>query len=657
VTKTFVLKVGIGGDYLIWDPDANHTSGSVADSLLEIKGYKGDYTTDISHFLPHLYDYRVVWICLGVYPNHHILYAPENESSVSSLVQFLTDGGRVYMEGCETWRVHPYYSGGFLHPYFHAFQDDEGYGDVDVISGATNSFASGMQFKYSGENVSMDRLRPGTGAWPLFRNSPHPYTSAVALTHGAEGNGRKTILSALELSGLSDGAATREMLVDSMMQWFLRTVCHDISAWRVVAPEHFFVVADSPFNPEIRIRNIGEHKEISIHVTCTIDSAGQTIYSDTSTRDLNCGFTADIAFDPWTAGRAGQEYTFVFETQVPGDEEPQNNLRIREVSAFAFSAALSSGYTLVAPVMDGRIDTTYEWLTATRTDISNLYGKSGDSSPQPPGTVYLYTMNDSNRIYFGIDVRSDVALSDGDEFIFHFDDDHSGYYPTPSSDSTEGCLRFYYWAPNGRFQYTSLLVDGLQRNCSTEVDLGHGESTGEGNLQYEFGLPMNPTIPEYLNAAPGDTIGLSVAVGHHKQETNTSYHYGYWPQRAASMSHPTQLGDLVIARYGIEIRDELPKIYKMCQNIPNPFRGMSNVKYQIPNRAEVVLQVYDVSGRMVRTLVDRVEEPGYKSVVWNGKDNSGRTVGSGVYWYRLETNSVEHGRRFEATRKMIFLAR
>ena len=84
---------------------------------------------------------------------------------------------------------------------------------------------------------------------------------------------------------------------------------------------------------------------------------------------------------------------------------------------------------------------------------------------------------------------------------------------------------------------------------------------------------------------------------------------------------------------------------------------MSNVKYQIPNRAAVVLKVYDVTGRMVRTLVDRVEGAGYKSVAWNGKDDSGRIVGSGIYWYRFEANGVEDGRRFGATRKMIFLAR
>ncbi len=80
--------------------------------------------------------------------------------------------------------------------------------------------------------------------------------------------------------------------------------------------------------------------------------------------------------------------------------------------------------------------------------------------------------------------------------------------------------------------------------------------------------------------------------------------------------------------------------YHLSQCYPNPLCRTTTIRYAIPSavgrpRTAVSLSVYDVGGRLVRTLVDEPQGPGYYSVVWDGRDESGRTVPPGVYFYRL----------------------
>jgi len=73
---------------------------------------------------------------------------------------------------------------------------------------------------------------------------------------------------------------------------------------------------------------------------------------------------------------------------------------------------------------------------------------------------------------------------------------------------------------------------------------------------------------------------------------------------------------------------------------PGPTRSSATVEYQIGVWGAATLRVYDVSGRLVRTLVDGRQAKGGHSVVWDGRSNDGREVSSGVYFVRLETEGV-----------------
>ena len=92
-----------------------------------------------------------------------------------------------------------------------------------------------------------------------------------------------------------------------------------------------------------------------------------------------------------------------------------------------------------------------------------------------------------------------------------------------------------------------------------------------------------------------------------------------------------------------------PISYTLSQNYPNPFNPETRIDYQLPSNGWVELSVYNVLGQKVRTLVAEEKAAGSYTAVWNGLDNSGLDVASGVYFYRLNTGD------FTSTQRMILM--
>ncbi len=74
----------------------------------------------------------------------------------------------------------------------------------------------------------------------------------------------------------------------------------------------------------------------------------------------------------------------------------------------------------------------------------------------------------------------------------------------------------------------------------------------------------------------------------------------------------------------------------LAQNVPNPFNPATAIRYELAAPGTVALRVYDVRGRLVRTLVDASQSAGPHAVTWDGRDDGGRPAASGVYFYRLD---------------------
>jgi hypothetical protein len=108
---------------------------------------------------------------------------------------------------------------------------------------------------------------------------------------------------------------------------------------------------------------------------------------------------------------------------------------------------------------------------------------------------------------------------------------------------------------------------------------------------------------------------------------------------------------------GVEtVSYDLPETYSITQNFPNPFNPTTEIQFGVPHDSKVQLIIYDILGRKVKTLVDNAMAPGTYKTVWDGRDDNGLGVASGVYLYRIIAKSSSiSGQDFVLTKKMILM--
>ncbi len=94
---------------------------------------------------------------------------------------------------------------------------------------------------------------------------------------------------------------------------------------------------------------------------------------------------------------------------------------------------------------------------------------------------------------------------------------------------------------------------------------------------------------------------------------------------------------------------ETPKSTKLAQNFPNPFNPSTTIKFDLKDKGFVTLKVYNVAGQLVRTLVNGVKDANTYTVTWDGKNDRGGAVASGIYFYKMDTKD------FSQTKKMVML--
>lgn len=175
-----------------------------------------------------------------------------------------------------------------------------------------------------------------------------------------------------------------------------------------------------------------------------------------------------------------------------------------------------------------------------------------------------------------------------------------------------------YWpAPNGGATHNQTFRDMIPSTSGQSMTISEGE-TVEYTFDFETTSPLDP-----------DNCMLVAFV---QSDQNREILQG------AMVAVP----DLIPT--GIDDEIEIPKSLALEQNYPNPFNAETKIDFQT-NGGTVSLEVYDLTGALVRTLIDGPLEAGYHSVVWNGLDGSGNEVASGIYFYRLNGSDSEQAKR------------
>ena len=174
------------------------------------------------------------------------------------------------------------------------------------------------------------------------------------------------------------------------------------------------------------------------------------------------------------------------------------------------------------------------------------------------------------------------------------------------------------------------------------------EIEGEGMVEFDpapIGMSYDPNTEVTMTAVP-----------------DSGYKFVEWTGDVTGSDNPVSVSldqtKNVTAVFDFETgvdNEVLPKEFSLDQNYPNPFNPSTIIEYALPVQARVSVQIFNILGQEVITLVNNVDlEAGYQSVKWNGVNNAGSKVSTGIYIYRMEAKGV-NGKNFINTKKMMLL--
>ena len=92
-----------------------------------------------------------------------------------------------------------------------------------------------------------------------------------------------------------------------------------------------------------------------------------------------------------------------------------------------------------------------------------------------------------------------------------------------------------------------------------------------------------------------------------------------------------------------------PGKFQLGQNHPNPFNPVTTLHYDLSENSDVKITIYDMLGREVKTLINKTQDAGSRSVIWNATDDYGKPVSAGIYLYQIQAGE------YISTKKMVLL--
>ena len=400
-----------------------------------------------------------------------------------------------------------------------------------------------------------------------------------------EGDGRYEVKFFSELSG--------DMDVSNDTMSIIVRVWHDIEVSSIVIP-YDSVSVNNAIEPTAVFNNWGSFTE-SFEGSCVIyDSDSNEVYNQSqSVNYLEPYGEREVNFVEWVPNQRGS-YSVIFSANVENDYTPEND-------------SLSKPFKVVQQLFydDGSSDANY-WV-GTRN-------------------------NDKFAVRFTPNIQAPYYINKGSVFVGNNAHD-------------------YFW------DYISIVGDDSGEPDTTNeiVRVENLTDTPPGSW-FEVGFD-NPIIPNsddfwmIVHWPDGNTSEQPPTVGADANEPIdersawynddngywTHWQYYDWMMRVLLTDTLTGIEE--------EVDSHLPEAYELAQNYPNPFNPNTQISYKLPKASSVNLSVYNILGRKVKTLVSGEQFAGTYLVKWDGKDEYGNDVASGIYLYRLKTKNFDSARR------------
>jgi hypothetical protein len=183
------------------------------------------------------------------------------------------------------------------------------------------------------------------------------------------------------------------------------------------------------------------------------------------------------------------------------------------------------------------------------------------------------------------------------------------------------------------------------------------QSPGEaGYLAIENEITTNPSAHEYLGplTAGSDAMRRMVLVNWNGGDvTDPSFPANVdaeMPEEGTIFriisSKPNLPGDILWVRGSVGIAEQqIPDVFELYPNYPNPFNPETHIRFSLAHKVKVTVEIFNVLGQRIRSLVDSDMAPGKHDVLWNGRNDAGVRVSSGVYFYRLKAGDYVNSRK------------
>jgi PKD repeat protein len=429
----------------------------------------------------------------------------------------------------------------------------------------------------------------------------------------------------------------------------------------------------------IKVRNVsGLLNPFNLYVTNVVTTDPQFVVLDTASGLIqpNGFFYIRVKFMPTSLGEKSAFMTITSDDPALPDLLVTLKANVIPERKPPFVVSAYPAHSAVGVLIGSRVDFTLsESIDPASVTTGSIVTQSRKLHANIPGTVRLSTETKIAFVpqqrylpYDTIDARLLGTVRDGSGNSLDSDGDGKGK-GSPTDD-------YSFWFVTGPAVYPGDCNNDGRVNEMDVLPLGVfygmtgprrdslGEETGWGPKQAVEWSDKRSTYADangngIVDAA--DLLVIALNWGGAQPQANPVFPDGFdYRPYAAGLSallrnlgalEGSATGDLIVQLLNnyASGSGQTPKQYSLTQNRPNPFNPSTQIDYALPRSGNVSLVIYNVIGQAVRVLVDDYEDAGYRQVVWDGTDQSGREVASGVYLYRLSAND------FSQIRKMVKL--
>lgn len=673
--------VGTVPQILVWKaPGTTTASADSAFAALQSLGESCFMSSNLTQFGADLNAHQIVLAHVGVQPGGvHAITTTEG----NLLQDFVDDGGRLYLEGGDCFSSTTAFN---VKPIVGVTSTNGGAADLVTVTGENDM--NGFLFTYGGSNASIDRLVPTTSV-SIWRNVASSYTCGVFNPSFGVSAGR-AIGASFEFGGLTDTATQKKRNVMSNMLTLFRATGSPIQVTSTSS------LAANLFEQEVLTQNFTVSNPGSINAPLTFTIAENPpvdwLVVSPSGATLNPNGISTINANYVSDGLAAGVHTtqLVVSGNDPGNPTDTINVTLT-VSASPDIAVAPASLTFDCAV-NGGVDV--ENLTITNNGEANLNFSlaipaagggtraefASQASPNSGGNRFrgnVYEVLVATPLK-KIEHLLNLSAPSSMEFFVYENTSATGTFtkvfsttisaPAGPGFKSSGVInfpmqagRFYFigagWAgsatyySNGGSPAPPVSVPfGLCRGAAgsntfpTPTTQLISSSTSINSQAIEFGetatiallTPATGSIPPGGNTV----VSLQATGGPNLGTFNTTMNITSNDPNSSNDPSSVKIVPITVNVFNATDApnvNAVPTKVALYQSVPNPFRDGTAIRFDLPVAGRVSLRVYDLAGRLVRTLVDGTETAGSRTVRWDGKDSGGQRVSSGVYFYSLQT--------------------